>query len=59
MTDKEWLEIDKERFERIQKLELEVSRLKRELRDAKNKLYTKNRTINKMKDDDFNKVDLG
>lgn len=37
----------------------EIKRLKKELREAKNKLYRKSRTINKMRDEDFDRVDFG
>ena len=37
----------------------EIKKLKRQLREAKDKLYDKNRAINQMRDEDFNRVDFG
>jgi len=44
--------------ERIGELETEVSRLKRELRDAKDKIYSKSRKINQMIQDNYDEVRL-
>ena len=42
--------------EQLEEAKQEILRLKIELRKAKNKLYDKNRTINRMRDDEFNTV---
>jgi len=37
----------------------EIKKLKNQLRETKDKLYDKNRAINQMRDEDFNRVDFG
>ena len=44
--------------QRIEALEKEVLRLKRDLREAKNKLYSKNRKINMMIQENYDEVRL-
>jgi len=43
---------------RIEELEIEVSKLKKDLREAKDKLYLKNRKINNMIQDNYDEVRL-
>lgn len=54
----EKLSQEEERINLIRELQEENARLKKQVRDLKNKLYESNRTINRMHRDNFESVDF-